>query len=67
MILTAVVVFLGGTIWTVIYSFTDRKLLPRLNFVGFDQYRRLWSTPRWLDFDREPRDLRGSVADFQPW
>lgn len=48
MILTAVCVFLGGTIWTVVYSFTDSKLLPRLNFVGFDQYRRLWSSPRWL-------------------
>jgi glucose/mannose transport system permease protein len=48
MILTAVVVFLGGTIWTVVYSFTDSKLLPRLRFVGLDQYERLWATPRWL-------------------
>jgi glucose/mannose transport system permease protein len=48
MILTAVVVFLGGTLWTVLYSFTDSKLLPRLRFVGLDQYERLWSTPRWL-------------------
>lgn len=48
MILTAVVVFLGGTIWTVVYSFTDSKLLPRLNFVGLDQYERLWGAPRWL-------------------
>jgi len=48
MILTALVVFLGGTIWTVVYSFTDSKLLPRLRFVGFDQYERLWSAPRWL-------------------
>jgi len=48
MILTAVVVFVGGTAWTVVYSFTDSKLLPRLNFVGFDQYERLWSTRRWL-------------------
>jgi glucose/mannose transport system permease protein len=48
MILTAVCVFLGGTLWTVVYSFTNSKLLPRLNFVGLDQYDRLWSTPRWL-------------------
>jgi glucose/mannose transport system permease protein len=48
MILTAVVVFLGGTAWTILYSFTDSKLLPRLRFVGFDQYERLWSAPRWL-------------------
>ena len=45
MILTALVVFLGGTIWTVLYSFTDSKLLPRLRFVGLDQYERLWSAP----------------------
>jgi glucose/mannose transport system permease protein len=48
MILTAVVIFLGGTIWTVTYSFTNSKLLPRLNFVGLDQYERLWDTPRWI-------------------
>nr|WP_181377186.1 sugar ABC transporter permease [Pontivivens insulae] len=48
MILTALVVFVGGTAWTVVYSFTDSRLLPRLNFVGLDQYERLWSTRRWL-------------------
>ncbi|MDH6234649.1 glucose/mannose transport system permease protein [Mesorhizobium soli] len=48
MILTAVVVFAGGTVWTVLHSFTNSKLLPRLNFVGIDQYTRLWATPRWL-------------------
>ena len=48
MILNALVIFLGGTIWTIVYSFTDSRLLPRLNFVGFDQYTRLWVTPRWL-------------------
>jgi glucose/mannose transport system permease protein len=47
MILTAVVVFAGGTIWTVVYSFTDSRLLPRLNFVGLDQYERLWAASRW--------------------
>jgi glucose/mannose transport system permease protein len=48
MILTAVVVFVGGTAWTIVYSFTSSKLLPRLDFVGLEQYRRLWVTPRWL-------------------
>ncbi|WP_353643881.1 sugar ABC transporter permease [Mesorhizobium sp. WSM2239] len=48
MILTALVIFVGGTLWTVLYSFTNSRLLPRLNFVGLDQYERLWSTPRWL-------------------
>ncbi|MDQ0421555.1 glucose/mannose transport system permease protein [Peteryoungia aggregata LMG 23059] len=48
MVLTAMVIFLGGTIWTVVYSFTNSKLLPRANFVGFDQYERLWDAPRWV-------------------
>ena len=48
MVLTAVVIFVGGTLWTVVYSFTDSKLLPRLRFVGLEQYERLWSAPRWL-------------------
>ena len=48
MILVASVIFVGGTAWTVLYSFTNSRLLPRLSFVGLDQYYRLWSTPRWL-------------------
>ncbi|CTQ55469.1 Lactose transport system permease protein LacF [Roseibium album] len=48
MILTALVIFIGCTIWTIYYSFTKSKLLPKSNFVGFDQYERLWSTRRWL-------------------
>jgi glucose/mannose transport system permease protein len=48
MVLTTLVVFVGGTIWTIVYSFTNSKLLPRTNFVGLDQYERLWSNSRWL-------------------
>lgn len=48
MMFTALVVFVGGTVWTVTYSFTNSKLLPREKFVGFDQYERLWNTSRWL-------------------
>lgn len=48
MILIASVIFVGGTAWTILYSFTNSKLLPRLTFVGLDQYSRLWSTPKWL-------------------
>lgn len=48
MVLTASVIFLGGTLWTVLYSFTSSKLLPRLRFVGLEQYERLWVAPRWL-------------------
>ncbi|MBU4531668.1 MAG: sugar ABC transporter permease [Hoeflea sp.] len=48
MILTACVVFVGGTLWTITYSFTNSKLLPRETFVGLDQYERLWSSNKWL-------------------
>ncbi len=48
MVLTTLVVFVGGTIWTVVYSFTNSKLLPRTDFVGFAQYERLWSNSRWM-------------------
>lgn len=48
MITTALVIFVGCTIWTIVYSFTNSRLLPKLEFVGFDQYERLWSTRRWL-------------------
>ena len=48
MIFTAMFVFVGGTIWTVIYSFTKSGLLPRLNWVGLDQYERLWTSRKWL-------------------
>ena len=48
MILTALCVFVGGTAWTVIYSFTNSRMLPRENFIGLDQYERLWSTDRWI-------------------
>ena len=48
MIFTAVVIFLGGTIWTVVYSFTSSGLLPRLQWAGLEQYERLWSSRKWI-------------------
>lgn len=55
MMFIVLVVFIGGTFWTVASSFTDIKTLPIFtpqdfydHWVGFDQYRRLWSTPRWI-------------------
>lgn len=47
MILVASVVFVGGTLWTVVHSFTDSRLLPSTNFIGVEQYERLFDTPRW--------------------
>lgn len=48
MILTALVVFVGCTLWTVAFSFTGSRLLPRWRWVGLDQYERLWDTDRWI-------------------
>jgi glucose/mannose transport system permease protein len=48
MILTALGVFVGCSVWTIVYSFTNSRMLPKTNFVGFDQYERLWGTRRWL-------------------
>jgi len=48
MIVTALLVFVGGTVWTVVYSFTKSGLVPRLNWVGLDQYERLWGTRKWM-------------------
>lgn len=48
MVATVLVIFIGCSVWTVVYSFTDSKLLPRERWVGFDQYERLWGTDRWL-------------------
>lgn len=48
MVATVLVIFIGCSLWTVLYSFTDSKLLPRERFVGLEQYERLWGTDRWL-------------------
>lgn len=48
MVLTALVVFVGCSVWTIIYSFTNSRLLPSAEWVGLDQYERLWGTRRWL-------------------
>ncbi|SFV33091.1 glucose/mannose transport system permease protein [Devosia crocina] len=47
MIATVLVIFVGCTAWTIYYSFTNSRLLPRNDFVGFDQYVRLFGTNRW--------------------
>ena len=48
MVLTAMVVFLGCSLWTIVYSFTSSRLLPNTKWVGLDQYERLWGSRRWL-------------------
>ncbi len=48
MVLTAMVIFVGCSVWTIVHSFTSSKLLPKLDYVGLEQYERLWSTNRWI-------------------
>ena len=47
MIVTALVVFVGCSVWTVVYSFSASRALPVNSFVGFAQYERLFSNARW--------------------
>lgn len=44
----ALLVFVLCPLWTVAYSFTGSGLLPRAQWVGLEQYARLWSSDRWL-------------------
>jgi glucose/mannose transport system permease protein len=46
--IAVVVVYLGCMLWTVRLSFTSSKLLPRLDFVGLEQYERLFGNVRFL-------------------
>jgi glucose/mannose transport system permease protein len=47
LVATSLIIFLGCALWSVYYSFTSSRLLPTGAFVGFDQYERLFTTPRW--------------------
>lgn len=37
----------GFMIWTGALSFTKSRMLPQWDFVGFDQYAKLFANPRW--------------------
>jgi glucose/mannose transport system permease protein len=56
MILIALFVFVGGTLWTVMFSFASMRVLPLFTpgewvdkFAGFSNYTRLFNTSRWMD------------------
>ena len=49
MILTALVVFVGGSLWTVVYSFTGSKLLPKKLFKWDDLFA--IPVPEWIAKD----------------
>lgn len=48
MIVTVLVVFVGCSVWTIVYSFTKSGSLPSEHFIGLAQYDRLFSSPRFL-------------------
>ena len=41
------VVYVGAMLWTVTLSFTSSRMLPKLDFIGFTQYARLFATERF--------------------
>jgi glucose/mannose transport system permease protein len=52
MMATVIFVFIGCTLWTIFYSFTTSRVLPAADplgkdFVGLDQYVRLFASNRW--------------------
>lgn len=49
MIATALVVFVGCSLWSVFYSFTGSRSLPKETFVGLKQYDRLFGSSRWME------------------
>ncbi len=56
MILIALYVFVGGTLWVIAFSFTSIKILPLFTpgdwwdkFAGLSNYTRLFNTSRWMD------------------
>ena len=56
MILIALFVFVGGTLWVVLFSFTSMRVLPLFTpadwvekFNGVANYTRLFTTSRWMD------------------
>ena len=56
MILIALFVFVGGTLWVILFSFTSMRVLPLFTpaewwnkFVGFENYTRLFNSSRWMD------------------
>jgi glucose/mannose transport system permease protein len=46
--LVVLVVYIGCMIWTVRLSFTSSTLLPKLDWVGFAQYSRLFANDRFV-------------------
>ncbi|TGG91655.1 sugar ABC transporter permease [Natronospirillum operosum] len=46
--LIAVVFIYGFMIWTVVLSFSTSRILPRYEFIGWQNYQRLFGNERWM-------------------
>ncbi|WP_180902580.1 carbohydrate ABC transporter permease [Martelella soudanensis] len=46
--LAVILVYIGTMVWSVRLSFTDSRLFPSSNYVGFAQYEKLFSSSKWL-------------------
>ena len=42
-----VICMYGFIVWTGLLSLTKSRMMPQWDFVGLDQYRRLFANPRW--------------------
>lgn len=47
MVAIVLIVFIGCTLWSVWFSFTNSRALPNGEFIGWAQYERLFATRRW--------------------
>lgn len=48
MALTVAVAYVGATLWTLRVSLSSSRTFPTHDFVGLEQYRRLFDNDRWL-------------------
>ncbi|MCX5497577.1 sugar ABC transporter permease [Kaistia dalseonensis] len=46
--LIVIFAYIGTIIWTIQISFTNSKVFPVSNYVGFTQYSRLFASERWI-------------------
>jgi glucose/mannose transport system permease protein len=47
MALTALVGYLSTVVWSIGISFTSSRMFPKADFVGLEQYRKLFASERW--------------------
>jgi glucose/mannose transport system permease protein len=46
--ITALLAYVGSVIWSIRISLSSSKLFPRDDWVGMDQFQRLFETDRWI-------------------